>query len=158
MLASLSFCSNRAVNSPQKLGKGMVGHWRFEGSFGRSRGLNVWFLCFIFFLYVGILQLQQAEGTFELLVCRLPIAGATAVAEHRLWSTGSVLVLHGLSCCEARGILPYQGSNPGPGALAGRLFTTAPPGKFYSVSFNWALCMLIHCQTKLGSSTNNWEI
>ena len=43
---------------------------------------------------------------------------------------GSATVAHGPSRSAARGILPDQGSNPCPlPALAGRLSTTAPPGK-----------------------------
>ena len=45
------------------------------------------------------------------MLCWLLTAVATLVAEHTLWSTGSVLVLLGLSCSKARGILPDQGSN-----------------------------------------------
>ena len=40
------------------------------------------------------------------------IAVARLVAEHRL--TGSVVVAHGLSCPEAGGIFPVQGSNQYP--------------------------------------------
>ena len=99
---------------------------------------------FFFLLHVGFLQLQQAEVTFQLLVCTFLMLQLLL-----LQSTGSVLVQHGLSC------LRHMASSqtrikPGSYALAGRLFTAAPPGNFYSVSFNWALCMLIHCQTKWG--------
>ena len=37
-------------------------------------------------------------------VCRLLIAVASFVAQHRLWSTGAVAVVHGLSCVMAHGI------------------------------------------------------
>ena len=40
-----------------------------------------------------------------------------------------MVVVHGLSCSAARGILPDQGSNPWSPALAGGFFTTGPPGK-----------------------------
>ena len=40
---------------------------------------------------------------------------------------GSVVVVHGLCCPEACGMFPDQGSNPCP--VAGRFFTTGPPGK-----------------------------
>ena len=42
---------------------------------------------------------------------------------------GSVIVAHGPSRSVACGILPDQGSNLCPPALAGRFSTTAPPGK-----------------------------
>ena len=48
---------------------------------------------------------------------------------------GSVVVAHGPSRCTACGILPDQGSNPCPLALAGRLPTTAPPGEPLEVPF-----------------------
>ena len=38
-------------------------------------------------------------------------AAASLVAEHGLQSTGSVAVVHGLSCSETCGIFPDQGSN-----------------------------------------------
>ena len=44
----------------------------------------------------------------------LLIAVASLAAEHGLYSTGSVVVAHGLSCCEACGIFPDQGSNSCP--------------------------------------------
>ena len=44
-------------------------------------------------------------------VCGLLIAVASLVMEHGLWSAGSVVVAHGLSCSAACGILPDQGSN-----------------------------------------------
>ena len=43
VLASSSFCSNRAMNSPEKLSRGMVGDWHFDASFGQSRGLSLFF-------------------------------------------------------------------------------------------------------------------
>ena len=79
----------------------------------------------------------------------LLVAVASLVAEHRLQgmqasgiaarglgscspglkSAGSVALAHGLSCSEACGIFPDQGSNPCLSALAGRFFATEPPGK-----------------------------
>ena len=47
-------------------------------------------------------------------MCQLFTAVATLVAAHKLWSIGSVLVLHGLSYSRALGILSDQGSNLGP--------------------------------------------
>ena len=45
-----------------------------------------------------------------------------------LWSTGSIVVVHGLSCFMACGIFPDQGSNLSP-AFASGFFTTEPPRK-----------------------------
>ena len=54
---------------------------------------------------------------------------ASIVAAWGLWSTGSVVVAHGLSCSVACGIFPDQGSNLLSLALVGGFFTTEPPGK-----------------------------
>ena len=43
--------------------------------------------------------------------------------------TGSVAVVHRLSCFVARGLSPDQGSDQGSLALASGFFTTEPPGK-----------------------------
>ena len=48
LLASFSFYSNQAMDSPHKRGWVMVGDWHFEASFGQSRGLNV---SLVFWLY-----------------------------------------------------------------------------------------------------------
>ena len=47
-----------------------------------------------------------------LLSCGAQVAGRSVVAAHRLSSTGSVVVVHGLCCSMASGIFPYQGSAP----------------------------------------------
>ena len=58
------------------------------------------------------------------LVVELRLWGAwvSAFAAPGLWSTGSVLVAHRLSCSEACGIFPDQGSNPWSSALTGGFF------------------------------------
>ena len=53
---------------------------------------------------------------------------------------GSVAVVHGLCCPEACGMFPDQGSNPCP--VAGRFFTTGPPGKSSSLY----LCIFHVCE------------
>ena len=65
----------------------------------------------------------------------------SAVAPPRLWSTGWVVVVHGLSCFVACGIFPDHELNLSL-ALAGRFFTTEPPGKPLSLyififKFGW---------------------
>ena len=39
---------------------------------------------------------------------------SSVVVAHVLWSTGSVVVVHGLICSTACGVFPDQGSNPCP--------------------------------------------
>ena len=53
------------------------------------------------------------------------VSSAGAAPGH--WSAGSVVV-HGLSCCSLWD-LPGSGIKPASPALAGRFFTTEPPGK-----------------------------
>jgi len=56
---------------------------------------------------------------------------ASFTVEHRLWdSWASVVVGHGLSCSDVRGICPGQLLNPSvPPALVDRFSTIGPPGK-----------------------------
>ena len=53
---------------------------------------------------------------------------------------GSAVVAHGPSCSAVCWILPDQGSEPVSSALAGRLSTTAPPGKPLHAFFLRRLC------------------
>ena len=96
---------------------------------------------------VGVSLVVVNQGCC-LVVCRLLIAGLlllgstgsrgcklqqlqhtdSVVVVLGLWSTGSVVVARGLSCSAACGIFLDQGSNLSP-ALAGRFFTTEPPGR-----------------------------
>ena len=59
---------------------------------------------------------------------RLQVEQASVAAVPGLYSIGSIVVAHRLSCSVAYGIFPDQGSSLSP-ALAGGLFTTEPPGK-----------------------------
>ena len=63
-------------------------------------------------------------------VCGLLTVVASLVVGHRLWGTGSVVVVCRPSCSKACGIFPDQGSNLSP-ALAGRFLTTGPLGKSF---------------------------
>ena len=81
------------------------------------------------FLCKGFLQLRQVGATLHrgarashhrgLCCCRAQAPDAQA---QQVWPTGP-------SCSAACGILPEQGPNPSPPALASRRSTTAPPGK-----------------------------
>ena len=67
---------------------------------------------------------------------------------------GSVVVAHGPSCSAACGILPDQGSNPCPPALAGRFSTTAPPGKpWRRIFLNARSCfeIFLSCDIMIGN-------
>ena len=90
----------------------------------------------LFFLFLAVLGLHccmQALSSWErgyslAVVHGLLIEVASLVAEHGLWcSQSAVVVTHRLICLVAYGIFPNQGWNP---AMAGRLLTTGPPGKY----------------------------
>ena len=101
--------------------------------------LFIYFFKFYLFIYLWLrwvlvsvqgLSLVVASGGHSSSRC----AGLSPSRPLSLRSTGSrragsVIVTHGPSCSAACGIFPDQGSNPCPLALAGRLSTTAPPGK-----------------------------
>ena len=52
----------------------------------------------------------------------------SVVAVPGLYSTGSIVVVHGLSCFKGCGVKPVSP------ALAGRFLTTEPPGKPMTIS------------------------
>ena len=70
------------------------------------------------------------RGLLFVVVLRLLIVVASLVAEHRLWSAGSVAMVHRLSC--SIWDLPEPGIKPVSPALAGGFLTTFP-GKSYSL-------------------------
>ena len=77
------------MNSPHKLGWGMVGDWHFEASFGQSRGFNVFFLfgCakpFFFFAARRLSLVAAGRSDFLVTCVHVSHAVATLVAEHRL--------------------------------------------------------------------------
>ena len=63
-------------------------------------------------------------GGFSCCGAQALCAWASVVAACGLWSKGSVVVAHGLSCSATCGIFEAM-----PPALAGRFLATAPPGK-----------------------------
>ena len=72
----------------------------------------------------------------------------------RLWHAGSVIVVHGLSCPMAYGILvPQPGMAPGPPALEGRFLTTGPPGKPPESKFFSKMSIVTVPDVSLGSSS-----
>ena len=81
------------------------------------------FLGVFFVLFLAALGLRCCAQAFSscgerglpfIVVHRLLIVVASLVAQHGLYSAGSVVVVHGLSCSAACGIFPDQGSNPCP--------------------------------------------
>ena len=62
----------------------------------------------------GFLWLWQAGATYSLVAVLILTVEASLVAEHRLWSSGSVVVVQGLSCSKACVIFLDQGLNPCP--------------------------------------------
>ena len=75
-----------------------------------------YFYLFLVMLYLPCwVQAFSSSGKLGLLivVCRLLIAVAPLVAEHRLQGTVSIVLVHELICSKAGGILLDQGLNPG---------------------------------------------
>ena len=77
--------------------------------------------------------------------CSRAASSCSALASHcsgfsgfQAWALecGLIAVACRLSCPEACGIFPEQGSNLCPPALAGRFLTTGPPEKFHPPPFN----------------------
>ena len=82
------------------------------------------------------LSLVAASRSSSLVVVRGLLTMASLVAEHKLWNTGSAVVVHGLSCPVACGIFLNQGSNPCP--LSWQVYSQPldPPGKSSYFAFN----------------------
>ena len=75
---------------------------------------------FFFFLKVYLFWLPGCEPAFSscsewgllfVVVLGLLTTVTPLISAHRLWSAGSVVMAHELSCSEACGIFPDQGSN-----------------------------------------------
>ena len=62
---------------------------------------------------------------------------ASVVAPPRLESTGSGAVVQWLSCSKVCRIIPRPEMEPTSPALAGRFFTTEPPGKAKMLFLMW---------------------
>ena len=62
-------------------------------------------------------------------VAGLVLDHALVVVAPRLWTTGAIVAVHGLSCSTACGNLPAPGIEPVSPALAGGFFTTETSGK-----------------------------
>ena len=85
-----------------------------------AHGTFPFFIMYLLIYFLAALDLRcfahafssySERGLLFVVVHRLLTAVASLVAEHGLYSTGSVVVAHGLSCSTACGIFPDQGSN-----------------------------------------------
>ena len=128
----------------------------------RTHGAPAHALFCAFILFLAVLGLCCCMWAFSscgdggsslVAVPRLLIVVASLVAEHRLWGPqASAVAAPGLSSCSSPALehrlssygtraqllpgtwgLPASGIEPVSPALAGRFFTTEPPGKPYSV-------------------------
>ena len=79
------------------------------------------YLCIIYFfgctgssLLYRISLVAVSRGSSLVVFCRPLITGASLVAQHGLWGTGSVVVTQELGCPTACGMFLDQGSNPCP--------------------------------------------
>ena len=75
-------------------------------------------LCWVFFAVRGLSRVVVHWPFVEMASCMvehgLYSAWASVVVALQLWSTGSIVVVHGRSCPVARGIFPDQGTKPRP--------------------------------------------
>ena len=95
---------------------------------------NIIQIIFIICVFLAVLGLCCWAGFSLVSVLQLLTAVASLVPEHRLQSSGSVVVTHQLSCSEGWGI---KLESP---ALAGGFLCTGPPGKSLSLSLSsWNL-------------------
>ena len=78
------------------------------------------------------------------LLCGAWLSGvqASVAAARGLWNTGSAAVAHGSSCSMACGNLPGPGTESVSLTLAGRFFTTEPPGKPWTLFLFSTYCSL----------------
>ena len=82
-----------------------------------------------FSLVVCVFLMVTASLVWDMGLCAsVAAACGSIVGAPRLWSSGSIVAVHGLSCSKACGIFPAQGSNPCFLLLAGGFFTTSHQG------------------------------
>ena len=110
-----------------------LGYWSYDNSMLNFFLILLLFILFIYFwlrwVFAAVrgLFLAAVSGGYSSLWCagfslqwRLLLQStgsrprASGVVAHGLWSVGSVVVAHGLSCSAACGVFPDQGSNPCP--------------------------------------------
>ena len=72
--------------------------------------MDFW-LCWVFVAVRGLSQAEASRGCSLVAVPRLLIVVASPVVEHGLYSAGSAVVVHRLSCPVARGVFLEQGLN-----------------------------------------------
>ena len=78
--------------------------------------------------YIGFSLIAASRDCSLVVMFGCLIVEASLLVGYGLWSTGSVVVVHGLSCSEAHEIFLGWGEPMSP-ALASGFFTTEPPGK-----------------------------
>ena len=97
---------------------------------------------YILIVVHGLLSVLASLVLHGLWGARSPVVAThgSGIAALGLLSTGSIVAAHRLSCFEACGISPDRGIKPISPALAGKFFTTEPPGKPKPVPFGWLFC------------------
>ena len=92
-------------------------------------------LCWVFVSVRGLSLVAASGGHSSSRCAGLSLSRPLLLRSTGSRRAGSVVVAHGPSCSVACGIFPDQGLNLWSPALAGRLSTTAPPGKPLSVFY-----------------------
>ena len=101
---------------------GHVSQWQQSVYFGCAGSLLLW----------GLFSGCGGWRLLSTVVLSLLTAAASLFAEHGLWgsrSCSSVVVAHGLQLLRGLWELPRPGIKPTSSTMAGRIFTTEPPGK-----------------------------
>ena len=107
-----------------------------------ARGTSFHMLICLVYIFLGLQIFFPLTSWVVLLLCTLKrihlfigcpgsllLGRLSAVVVHGLLRTGSVIVVYQLSHLSVCGIVPGRGIKPVSPELAGRLFTTEPPGK-----------------------------
>ena len=72
--------------------------------------MDLW-LCWVFVVVHGLSLVEASQGCSLVAVPRLLIVVSSLVVEHGLYSAGSAVVVHRLSCPAVRGIFLERGLN-----------------------------------------------
>ena len=84
---------------------------------------------FLLWLQRGGYSIVVIHGFLTVVASLVAEHGPQGVQASVVTTPGFSSVAHGLSCCVAWGIFPESGTEPMSPVLAGRFFTTEPPGK-----------------------------
>ena len=130
-----------AYQAPQSMGFSRQKYW--SGVPLPSPFIDIW-LHWVLTAAPGLSLAAASRGYSAVVLHDFSLWGFSCCRAHALGCAGSVAVVHGLSCLEACGIFPDQGSNLCPPALQGRFLIPEPQGKFHISVFK-TNDYVLHC-------------